>query len=280
MKVKYIKKLCQISIDERIKAISKGLDLLIENVISIKKSSNRIQKVETARGYKILRQISEEEAAKFLILIDYIRCSGKHSKWQSRQLEYFYDHFVRCLYLEYCVTRPATWKEVCDWVEMNRQSKYLNGPLGIEWIFRNRLIDKRECEIYVDYIEMDNKSKWRSPKEYEDIVFKPWELKSDITHLIILMWKCGFTKYEALKEIKDEWENFNLKSNTPWGEIKTKNLNTIEKLSAKGIIPEGINKNKINEIVDRWYFPLYSLDLKEKEVNEKELKEIQRRWRP
>lgn len=267
-------------IGERIKVVSEGLDLLVENVISINESLQILQKIETIRGYKILRQISEEEAAKFLILIDYIRCPSKQSEWQSRQLKYFYDHFVRCLYLEYCSTRPASWKEVCDWIETKRQSKYLDGPLGVEWIFRNELIDRREREIYVDYIEMDNKNIWTSPKEYEDIDFKPWELKSDITHLIILMWKCGFTKYEALKEIKDEWAKFNLNPNTHWREIRVKNLNTIKKLSTREIIPKETNESEISEILDRWYFPLYSLDLKEKEVDEKDLEEIQRRWRP
>jgi len=163
---------------------------------------------------------------------------------------------------------------------MNRKSRFLDGPLGVEWIFRNELIDKREREIYVDYIEMDNKNIWTSPKDYEDIDSKPWELKSDITSLIILMQKCGFTKYKALKEIKDEWEEFNLNPNTHWGEIRVKNLNTIERLSTKGIISKEIDENEISEILDRWYFPLYSLDLKEKEVDEKDLKEIQRRWRP
>ena len=267
-------------IEERIKVISEGLDILIENVISINKSLQKLQKVETIRGYKILKQISEEEAAKFLILIDYIRCPSKRSEWQSRQLEYFYGHFVRCLYSEYCSTRPATWKEVCDWVETNRQSRYLDGLLGVEWIFRNELIDKREREIYVDYIEMDNKNIWTSPKKYEDIDFEPWKLKSDITHLIILMQKCGFTKYKALKEIRDECAEFNLDPNTHWRKIEEKNLNTIKKLSAKGIVPNEINENEISDILDRWYFPLYSLDLKIKKVNEKELKEIQRKWRP
>ena len=280
MKEKNIKKLCQMRINEQLKAISEGLNLLIENVFSINKSLQRLQKIETVTGYKILRQISEEEAAKFLILLDYIRCPSKRSEWQSRQLKYFYCHFTRYLYAEYCVTRPASWKEVCDWVERNRQSRYLDGPLGVEWIFRNELIDKRERAIYVDYIEMDNKDIWASPKDYEDIDLKPWELRSDIIYLIILMQKCGFTKYEALKEIRDEWVKFNLNPNTHWGEIKERNLNTIEKLFAKVIVPEGIDKNEINEIADRWYFPLYSLDLKEKKVNEEELKEIQRKWRP
>ena len=57
-------------------------------------------------------------------------------------------------------------------------------------------------------------------------------------------------------------------------------LNTIKKLSAKGIVPKEINKSEIREIVDRWYFPLYTLDIKEKKVDEKELKEIQEKWRP
>ena len=74
----------------------------------------------------------------------------------------------------------------------------MDGLLGVEWIFRNELIDKREREIYVDYIEMDNKDIWTSPKDYEDIDLKPWELRSDITYLIIFMQKCGFTKYEVL----------------------------------------------------------------------------------
>lgn len=280
MKVRNIAYLCQLPKSDRLKKIAEGLNLLVENIEKISLSFGKLEDRHTIRGYRILRQLAEEEAAKFLILIDYVRCPDARQKEQSRQLRYFYDHFVRLLYAEYCAIRPATWKEVCDWVELIRPSLFLDGPLGVEWIFRNALLQQREQQMYIDFVEMDNKNQWIGPQllEYNGVV--TWKLGSDVVDLVMAMWKCGFATFNALKEISDQWASLNLELQTHWKEIESRNKETLQRLQALGVMHDKMDRKTVYMIADRWYFPLYQPDLRNKDVDRKALEEIQRNWSP
>jgi hypothetical protein len=47
---------------------------------------------------------------------------------------------------------PQDFAEVRVQVDGLRASRYLDGPSGADWILRNDLIDKRETNMYVDYV--------------------------------------------------------------------------------------------------------------------------------
>ena len=279
MKARNIGYLCQLSKSDRLKRIAEGLNLLVENIQTIFLSLRKLEDQQTIRGYRILRQLAEEESTKFLILIDYVRCPDVRQAEQSRQLRYFYDHFVRLLYAEYCAIRPATWKEVCDWVELMKPSLFLDGPLGVEWIFRNKLLQQREQQMYVDFVEMDNKNQWTGPQllEYNGVT---WRLGSHVADLVMAMWKCGFATFNALKEISNQWASLNLELQTHWKEIESKNQQILQRLQELGVMHDKTDRKTVSMIADRWYFPLYQLDLRKKDVDRKALEEIQRNWSP
>lgn len=280
MKVRNIGYLCQLPKSDRLKRIAEGLNLLVENIQTISLSFRKLEDQQTIRGYRILRQLAEEESAKFLILIDYVRCPDTRQVEQSRQLRYFYDHFVRSLYAEYCTIRPATWKEVYDWVELMKPSLFLDGPLGVEWIFRNELLQQREQQMYVDFVKTDNENQWIGPQllEYNGVV--TWELGSDVVNLVLAMWKCGFATFNALKEISNQWASLNLELQTHWKEIESINKQTLQRLQELGVMHDKTDRKIVFMIADRWYFPLYQLDLRKKDVDRKALEEIQSNWSP
>jgi len=117
------------------------------------------------RGYSLVQTLAEEEAGKYLILLDYVRYSNRDKGIADKHLRYFYDHFVRLLYAQLCQIRPATWGEILDWLERQRRSVFTDGPNDVDWVFRNELIQNREGALYVDYVDMDGESFWISPTD-------------------------------------------------------------------------------------------------------------------
>jgi len=270
MRVRRIKALCQLAKEQRYEAIAEGLSHIVENVQTLASSLRALESRHNIRGYRILRGVAEEEAAKFLILLDYVRCPSSQSDKQSRMLGYFYDHSVKCLYVDYCAMRPATWAQVCEWVENMRPERYLDGQEGVHWISRNELLQQREQGMYVDYVEIGGEYQWASPRELDDIGGPC--LRSHVMDTVSAMRDCGFHTSEALHEISAEWKSLDLEPATCWHTIEDKNRHTLERLESRGILPS-VSKTSINQVIGRWYFPLCSLELRLKDVATEDLEQ-------
>ncbi len=280
MKEKCLYQISQIPDNERVLIISEGLHRIASHVETLNKTLSVLSNKENRRGYSILRQTCEEEAAKYLILIDYLRHSRRNIDSKHKFIEYFYNHFVRLLYADYYYTSPATWGEVKDYIEQQRPSLYLDGPMRIEWIFRNELLLKREQKIYVDYVEMDGNHRWIGPDEIEIYDTGEWEIKSNIINLVLAMEEICISDPHSLFTIESEWSSFILKDNTHWQDILKMNRLVINKIMTK---VKKINNKMIKStklVNDNWSFPLINVDLKMKKIKENELKEIQNNWWP
>lgn len=281
MKAKSLKVISEFDETKRNAVLSEGLYLIWENVESLIKSMETLSDQSTQRGYCVLRNLAEEEAAKYLIILDYLRLPEKNSTQRSRQLKHFYNHFSRLLYVSYCDIRPATWNEVCRFVEDERPSLYLDGPNDIDWIFRNRLIQKREQAMYVDFTGMDEDYHWIGPAELQLSGFVESKLQSHILKLVESMHRLGFAEVSSLEIIQETWKDLVLQPKTHWKEIEHLNETSIARiLKAKEPINEKTTDKLIMWVQDHWYFPLGSLDLNEKKIKEKDLKEIRNSWYP
>ena len=64
-----------------------------------------------------------------------------------------------------------------------------------------------------------------------------------------------------------------------WTEIRRLNHRTLESLNQKGLLQERPDSD-YQHIVDRWQFPLFTLDLSLLRVDIESLRERQRRWSP
>lgn len=87
------------------------------------------------RGAWILDQLASEEAAKFLMLLDAASCPRELLK--GHLVRRFYDHLTRAIYVAACHWKPGSFREFRSYVERERQSHYLDGPNGLDWIYRN-----------------------------------------------------------------------------------------------------------------------------------------------
>ena len=122
MEARKINNLCELNDSNLFEVIARGLKLIYENANCIIKDSIFLKQKKHHQGSEILENLGNEEAAKFLILLDVIRCDRtKNSKLFSRQLGYFSNHLARNIYAQYCCMRPADFKEVRKFIEKERE---------------------------------------------------------------------------------------------------------------------------------------------------------------
>ena len=280
MKTRAIKDLAQLSDNNLFEEIAQGLNLVVENAICIEADSIFLAEQERTRGCKILRSIAQEEASKFLILLDAIRCDRKSNAENfSRQLGYFNDHLPKLIYAQCYSFRPADFREICEWIESAREQYYLDGPNEVDWIFPNQINHNRENLMYVDYIKMDNKHYWIQPDYYNFLdkgrIHYVDKLSTDVLKLVNALHNVGISRPEALEIIASRWKPVKMSDNFYIQELKELNLQTLNELREKDLLHDQPNEVYAT-IVERWLFPLHSLDLSEKKVKESELRGIQK----
>lgn len=304
MKKSSITHLSQLSDNDLFKEVAKGLNLIFENTKSIEDDSIFLAK-NNRRGCRILRNISNEESAKFLILIDLIRCDRNSDEGKShftRQLSYFNNHLAKLIYAEYCEWRYDYFREISEHIEIMRKEYYLDGPEGVEFIRPNWSLEKRESNMYVDHIEDNDEHYWISPqpneinKDIKEIsILDTWP--TFVFELVCALKNSGFAKAEALEQIASKWrsvndvftktEPINLNNGTIWNsdvftksrDLRKLNEETLTDLKNKSLLEKQPQKT-YDYIIEYWPFPLYSLDLREQKVSKSDLRNIQERWSP
>ena len=279
MKARGLSLIRQRSYQEQLEEISLGMDTIAENVFKLDACTTALRSEDYKRGCRVLKYLTEEEAAKVLILMDYVRLPQAEHENCSRQLRYFYDHFVRCLYAETCNTlQPANWTEVCTWVEQSIPSLYLDGPNDVDWIFRNDLTERRETALYVDYVASDNDRRWYGPKLMD--VVPDWDRPPLITYLLGSMSSLGLFRIDMLRYINEVWSCVALTPEFPRSRIDEMSRSVVDK--ALSLLPdrsEAHNRNA-NIVVDLWGFPLGQLDLNMVPIKESELRLRQSMYDP
>ena len=68
------------------------------NALLLWRDATRLAMACRPQGYQILKFLVEEEAAKFHILLDAVRCPRQTNDMFARQLRYFTKHLARGLY--------------------------------------------------------------------------------------------------------------------------------------------------------------------------------------
>ena len=155
MKHRAIKDLNQLNDDKLIQEISIGLEKIYENCIELWTSAKVLAKQDKYQSFKVLEALSCEEGAKYLILLDALRCPKNEKELFTRQLVKFNEHLAKGIYSALCAMRPDKYISLCNYIKSYLKQFYLDGPEGIEWIFRNPIIAGREECIYVDYVDYD-----------------------------------------------------------------------------------------------------------------------------
>jgi len=260
--------------------VAAGLQHVAENAITIDSDACALGNQDRPRGERILRAIAEEEAAKYLILLDAVRCQRGGSRRLAAHLVRFNQHLAKGLYANCCELRPATFGELRAWIDRDREQYYLDGPNDIDWIFRNSILQQREESFYVDYVENDGEHSWQSPQHNDRLRFGTfYKWSPAVIRLVTDLDACGFSDERALALVAEKWRPVEITDECHFMTLRTLNYETLKALEAANILREKLD-DVYRRIVDEWGFPLYSLDLGEIKIPQAGLRERQERWTP
>lgn len=195
-----------------------------------------------------------------------MRCP-KSSGRRGEHLKAFYPHFAKGSYVESLEWCPSNFGDLRQYIDADRETFYLDGPLGVEYVYRNRVLAERESLIYVDYINGgDGNRRWISPPVNEDGVQRLYSASSRIVELVCAISMGGFFSVRALEVIAQKWRAVELRD-TMWVNPELYHLNdeTLQVLNAAGLLGE-LAEETSALLVERWSFPMYSIDFSLREV--------------
>ena len=283
MKPRAIKDLSQLNDAELLSEVSEGLCLCVGNALRLWRDARKLRVSRRPQGFEILRLFVEEEAAKFHILLDAVRCPRQPADRFARQLGYFNQHLAKGLYAEYYnFASPSDLAEIRRYMDRERQALYLDGPNDVDWVFRNDILRKREESIYVDYVgyadSIRNEHHWHSP---DPRLMRLWLFgnRPRVLDMALSIHGAGMTTTAALAKIADLWRASPMDDSIKWPALRQLNVRTLNVLEESKLLrvrPDSVYRRIAND----WLFPLYPLDLGELKINSEELREAQRNWSP
>ena len=92
--------------DRLFKEVSEGIPLIAQNAVSLDETAYRLYQEKEFRASEIIRGFAEEEAAKVLILIDFVRCP-LNPKRRAETAKHFYSHVAKRMYAMTLQLSPA-----------------------------------------------------------------------------------------------------------------------------------------------------------------------------
>ncbi len=277
MKARAAKELGKLPEPEFFHSVSEGLSLVIENAGRLQSASKILLDAKHAQGANIFTLLAGEEAAKFLILVDAVRCPKQLQEIRTRQLGYFNNHLAKGIYAELASARPVDLAELERYANELRKTLYLDGPNDTDWIFRNQVWAEREEAIYVDYVETDDGHQWLAPRDDEMLV--SFYMSPQALQISQALFKTGMTTPRGLATMAKIWRRLEVNPKLCWDEVKARNKETLEQLERDGLLDPNCSDVYWN-VVQEWPMPLYRLDLRRAEVDRRELEGIRDRWYP
>jgi hypothetical protein len=242
--------------------MSQGLELVLRSACRLAEDADTLGQLGRGQGSRVLRLIAEEEAAKFLILLDAVRCPRQTL---GRQLDHFYNHLAKGIYAACCSCRAGSLGELRSYIDEERLDFYLSGPENSDAISGSRILVEREMAIYVDHVTTENGPCWLRPFDGQDFLeqFDPPALR-----LARALHAVGCTTPQALEVIAAIWRPVNISGDFTLMELRERNQRTLEAMGQRGLLREQPEET-YRLIIEEWPFPLHSTDLaKTKVANE------------
>lgn len=263
MRERALRDLDQLADPQLFDTLTEGLAHILTNAGEYYADSEYIAERQRSPSYGVLRAIAEEEAAKYLILLDAVRCPRKDHHIFARQLRYFYDHCARGIYAEPTLTlgQPPTFADLCRIVDETRQSLFLDGPDGDNYIYRNRILERREARMYVDYEEAEGKHYWSAPRHHDPRL--PLTLHGcppPALEIARAFHKTGLASPVGLALVASKWQSVSMTPSFSANELRRLNQDTFELALSHGLATSA-TQGSLRLLIDRWQYPMYSLDL-------------------
>ncbi len=254
---------------EFFREVAVGLGHIAKNVTAIDADARRLVEEKRGRGARILDAFAAEEAGKYMILLDAVRCPRNPPGRLHAQLKKAGQHLPKILYSELCDIRPADFAEVKRWIDSESQQFYLDGPTGGDWIFRNRMVQSREDTLYVDYIAAEGDHFWNFPCHMDDSLVELSPSRASV-RMVAALSQAGFGAEAALPVIAELWRPLPMADSTHTRTLRGWNVESLKALESRKLLLERPDAD-YSLIAGEWPFPLYDLPLKEIPVDTKDL---------
>lgn len=246
-----------------------------------------------ARAAAAIGLIANEEAAKYLILLDTARCGRQSQKLKVRQLKRFNDHISKGVYANVVDIRPDYFHELVGYVNELRASHYLPDWDDVKRIYekyglqiadaagrvqRNMILAEREGCLYVDFAENDHGGAvWITPASWDFVgsMPDPDHSISGVVDLVGALHRTGLSTESGLAIVDQVWNEFTPEPTTRWEQVHERIEATIDQLAAASL-SDMARGDDARTILDTWTFPLHSIEVEAQRVDLEDLWELER----
>ncbi len=242
---------------KRAEFVVEGLKAVGANVSAIADEIRGCSDAELSRAGTALANIAQEEAGKFLILMDAYRSPLSEETTLEKQFGRAQSHLPKLIYAYIANSRIASQAELMRALHRLRQSRYLDGPNDCDWIFRNKLIMEREAFLYVDLIDLEGDLQWWNPRHF-GIVSVP-----ESVLLVQAIMTTGLVSKDGLRTLSEAWDDFDQTQDThcsKWAERTTRVLEQFP--------PQNVTNWWL---ADHWPMPIVELEVEQIEVSMEDL---------
>ena len=240
---------------DRLAFIADGLPIVVascrELMEAAKSSAN-----ERAKG--ILERHAAEEAVKALILLDVARCPAKViSRRIGPLMNAFYDHMARLLWADACHWCAAHLAELQGYLDHDRQTHYLDGPLGVDFIFPNEALDDRNSLLYADIAAYeDGDLFWSAPRA--DHSYTGMLLFA--VGVVDALERAGAMTPRGLEILATVWGSVEFEVSDTCLDVRGLIRATLQALDGAGLLSPDLSDHDVQEIYRCWQMPMYHAD--------------------
>jgi hypothetical protein len=221
----------------------------------------------------ILDVFAVEQAASFAILLDLVRGGWSIGDASiNEQIRRFYDHLSRGLYAAAYEGCPATLGELERFLDVERRSRFLDGPSDMDWILPNEIIEGREGLLYVDYVCYEHGCEWASPLERDH----SYRHIPKIVDLVGNLRAVGICDSDALADLATVWSEVDISDrNLHWQTVYKANQEVLSRLTQRC---DKVEQTQLRRILNDWIHPLNFLAMSRINVSLTELQSQRESW--
>jgi len=253
----------------RAEVLCEGLTAIAANVQSLTTEISNCG--DAARAGGLAFSVAREEAGKFLALLDVYRSPSSTAEVVTRQFRHASKHLSKLIYASTADASIADRSELLQFVNRNRLSHHLDGPMDCDWVFRNELLSRREEDLYVDLVESEGELSWIAPLE---VRWQRTQCRSIM--LVHSIMDCGLVTPAGLAMLQDVWRDFDARLNSHCSEWARR---TAEVLDSCTHDDSDEWFSAARRVVDIWPMPMVEFDMSVIEIPVQELlDERDRRW--
>jgi len=260
MRERALRDAAQLSDKELFATLAEGMDHTLRNAEEYYADSEHMSARERGPSFGVLRNIAEEEAAKYLMLLDAVRCPRQGGCF-SNHLGRFYDHLARGIYALLTLGQPPTFGDLRRIVAEERRSLFLDGPDGDNYIYRNRILERREARMYVDYEAVDAEHAWSVPRHNDAATTQTLRgVPPPALRLARAVHEAGLATPTVLKTVAAMWRPVSMTDAFSASAVRQLNRDTCEAVVNTVRWPDALAKAG-DFIICHWQYPMYDLDL-------------------